>query len=182
MIYLRNAKTAIVAFCRSFNKNATLIEAEESSVGNLNLYNNLLFSGQQEIIRVKDLSDQYAFEQVETETQYVVDSPRRILGQPAHDLGEGPLNMGLNIQKKGGLQLRLLMLNGSEVPKKVIIRYDGIEQEFWIDWKEWGWAPVTLLKQYDKNKKVDFQILAENKANLQVARACLVYQDEGITD
>ena len=51
------------------------------------------------------------------------------------------------------------MLNDSPKPEKVLLKYDGITQEFLISWNEWGWAPISLLKQYDKDQKIEFEII-----------------------
>ena len=53
----------------------------------------------------------------------------------------------MDINKGGALQLCLLALNESLKPEKIFIKYGGIEQEFVVNWNDWGWAPVSLLKR-----------------------------------
>jgi flagellar biosynthesis GTPase FlhF len=64
--------------------------------------------------------------------------------------------------KRGSLQLCLLILNDSPEPEKVFVEYEGIKQEFLIDWNDWGWAPISLLREYDKdtNVKINFNDVA----------------------
>ncbi len=85
--------------------------------------------------------------------------------------------------KKGQyIQLCLLILNDSQKPEKILVKYEGITQEFLIDWNEWGWALITLLKEYDLNSKVDFEIApAEQNTHLKIAKVYLVYQNFGYT-
>jgi hypothetical protein len=74
-------------------------------------------------------------------------------------------------------------LNDSPEPEKVLLKYDGITQEFLIDWNEWGWAPVSLLKEYDENKNVEFEILSNKPdTHLKIAKVYLRYQDLSKTD
>ena len=77
----------------------------------------------------------------------------------------------------------LLILNDSSIPEKVFIKYEGITQEFTIDWNEWGWAPVTLLKEYPDDKTVEFEIFAKRKdTNLKISKVYIGYQDIKKTD
>jgi hypothetical protein len=76
-----------------------------------------------------------------------------------------------------------LVLNESTVPGKVLVKYEGTTQEFMINWDEWGWAPITLLKDYPKEQKVEFEIIAESqKTRLKLAKAYIRYQDTKKTD
>lgn len=52
-----------------------------------------------------------------------------------------------------------------------------------VDWSEWGWAPVTLVKEYHSDQKVDFEIsAADNAAGLKISKAYFRYQDVKKTD
>ena len=75
------------------------------------------------------------------------------------------------------------MSNDSAKPQNIFIKYDGLSQEFLIGWKEWGWAPVTLLRDFKKNQSVTFEIIPEGQGmHLKIAKAYLIYQDSEITD
>lgn len=56
-------------------------------------------------------------------------------------------------------------------------------QEFTINWNDWGWAPITLLKEYPNDQKIDFEIIAAGQnTNLKIAKAYIRYQDIKKTD
>jgi uncharacterized membrane protein len=122
------------------------------------------------------------FDDFKTEIKYTVDKGEKIDGLAAYDLNSGSLKIDLD-SKKGALQLCLLVLNDSPKPEKILVKYDGITQEFLVSWNEWGWAPISLLKQYDKGEKIEFEIIgATPGSHLKIARAYLRYQDIGFTD
>jgi hypothetical protein len=182
MIHLRNSDNIVAAFCRSLGKNNTLFEAEENTVTNLHFSNNILQSSQAEITKVAALSDPGIFEDFDTELKYSIKEGKEVKGFLAHDLKD-PLKIQMDINKSGSLQLCLLTLNESSKPEKVIIKYGGREQEFVINWNEWGWAPVSLLKGYDKNQTEVFEIsAADPKSALKISKAYIRYQDIGFTD
>jgi hypothetical protein len=84
---------------------------------------------------------------------------------------------------RGSVQLCLLILNDSIKPEKVIVKYQGITQEFLINWNEWGWAPITLLKEFPTDGKVDFEISAfDQNSHLEISKVYFRYQDIGHTD
>ena len=183
MIYLRNTENVMGSFCRSLDAGETLFEVEEESNQKLLLSNNLLHQDQREFVKVKALPDAPIFEDFKTEIKYSIDKGEIHKGLYTHNLNLNPLKVNLNITKRGSLQLCLLTKNDSSRPEKISIKYEGIMQEFTIDWNEWGWAPITLLKEYEDDKKVDFEIIAnESKTNLSVSKVYLRYQDVSITD
>jgi hypothetical protein len=182
MMHFRNAKNVVAAYCRSLSANNSLFEIEDNTSDNLNLSNNILQAGQKETVKVADLPDEQNFEDLKTEIKYSVHKGEMVNGLYAYDLNNGPLKINLNTQK-GSLQLCLLMLNDSPKPEKVTLKYDGITEEFIINWNEWGWAPISLLKEYDKNQKIEFEITtAGSNAHLKIAKAYVRYQDIGFTD
>ncbi|HYK56278.1 MAG TPA: glycosyl hydrolase family 28 protein, partial [Flavisolibacter sp.] len=180
--YFRNAKNILASFCRSLNSNNALFEMEEPSGEGFSLSNNTLQQGQKELVKVPALPDEPVFEDFATEIKYTVGPEASANGLAAHDLKNGPLKITM-ATKKGALQLCLLALNDSPKPEKVLFKYDGITQEFTINWNDWGWAPISLLKQYEKGQKVEFEIVpVDHNTNLRIAKAYLRYQDIGFTD
>ena len=183
MIHLRNARNIVAGFCKSLNMNNALFEIEESTVSDLHLTNNILHAGQKELAKVDALPDDEIFEDFKTASKYPVDQGDTIRGLMAHDLGSTPLKVNITILNKSSLQLRLLMLNNSTIPQKVIVKYGRITQHFLITWNEWGWAPVTLLKEYDKGQLVDFEIMMDGQSSdLRIAKIYLAYPDIANTD
>ena len=180
MIHLRNAEDITIAQSRSFDVSDVLVETEENTVKALRMSNNLLLPSQLEQKAVTALNDPSVFEDFETTIKYEVEKGNLVKNMTAHDLSV-PFPVTLKMTKKGSLQLCLLMLNESTTPQKVIVKYDGITQEFLVNWKDWGWAPITLLKQYDKDLQVKFEISAAN-AGLKISKAYIRYQDIGFTD
>ena len=107
----------------------------------------------------------------------------RTNGLSAHNLKISPLKFNVDITKRGSLQLCLLILNESSVPEKVLVMYEGITQEFIINWNEWGWAPITLLKEFPTDQQVDFEIIAAGEnTNLKITKAYVRYQNLPKTD
>jgi hypothetical protein len=183
MIHLRNAVGFTAAYCQTREKSNELFEIEKATCSNLHFFNNILDTNQKETIVVATLPDEKIFEDFSTEIKYSIDKGEKINGLYSYDFQKDPLNINLKINKRGSLQLCLLILNQSPTPQKVLLKYDGITQEFFIDWKEWGWAPISLLKQYDSDQNVHFQILSENNdAGLKISKVYLRYQDTAKTD
>jgi hypothetical protein len=144
------------------------------------MLNNLLYPSQSEQKAVAALNDPSVFEDFETTIKYEVEKGNSVKNMTAHDLSVS-LPVTLRMTKKGSSQLCLLMLNESPVPQKVIIKYGDITQEFMVNWKDWGWAPITLLKQYDKDQQVKFEVSSAG-AGLKVSKVYIRYQDIGFTD
>jgi len=183
LAHFRNSKNITAGFCRTIGNSNSLFEVEENSIKNLNVFNSILQSDQKEIKKVTRLEDDQLFEDFNTALKYTVDKGEMTNGLTAKNLKNDPVKFKLEMTKKGSLQLCILILNDSAVPEKVLVKYEGITQEFTINWSEWGWAPITLLKEYPTNKSVDFEIvpLKEN-SNLKVARVYFRYQNTKITD
>lgn len=183
MFHIRNVNNFTVAFCGSKQKNNVLFEVEKASCKDLHFYNNILLPGQKEIANVASLPDASVFEDFDTEIKYSVDKGNKIEGLYAHDLSKSPLDFDFKITQKGYLQLNLLILNNSTTPEKVLVKYDGITQEFLVDWQDWGWAPIALLKQYNNDEKVHFEIMADDKkGDLKISKVYLRYHNVKRTD
>lgn len=182
MMYFRNATNVFAGFCRSVGANNALFELEESTSWNFNLYGNILQAGQKDTVRVKALPDNQIFEDFKTEIKYSIDKGKKINGLYAYDLKSSPLKIGMNMEE-GASQLCLLVLNASLKPEKIVLKYDGITQEFLVSWNEWGWAPISLLKKYERNRKIEFEIMAaEPNTHLKISKVYLRYQNVGFTD
>ncbi len=183
VVHMRNVRNVYARFCRSLNDTEALFEKETGSCSNLNFSGNYLREEQVEIREIKALPDDHIFNDFHTEIKYSADGMRPVKELSAYDLSAGPLRFSLDINKKGSLQLCLLVLSESPQPEKILIRYEGITQEFMINWDEWGWAPITLLKEYTKDTNVKFEILSGKEgSHLRLAKAYLRYQDIGFTD
>lgn len=181
MIYMRNSKGITAAFCKTMGINNVLFEMEGATSSSVHLSNNILHPGQKESRIVPVLADDAGFEDFDTEVKYTVNGGTKIQGLTAHDL-KNPLKIKLN-SRKGALQLCLLSLNQTKKPQKVLIKYHGITQEFLITWNEWGWAPISLLKEYKGNENVEFEIAsADPNTSLKIAKIYLRYQDIAFTD
>jgi hypothetical protein len=178
----RNTKDVVASFCRSLDSNKALFEVEENTSPNFNLYSNILQAGQKETVKVKALPDDQIFEDFKTAIKYSVDKGEKVNGLYAYTLEGNPLKISMNVEK-GTLQLCLLVLNDSPKPEKIQLKYDGITQEFLINWTEWGWAPISLLNEYGKNQKVEFEIMAaEPNTHLKITKVYLRYDNIGFTD
>lgn len=182
MVYLRNSENIIAHFCRSLTGGGLLFAEEENSVKNIHLSDNILQVNQKEIENVRSLQDESFFEDFETELKYNVEPGEKYKSLDALDLKDNPLKFQINITKRGSLQLCLLMINNSKKPEKVLVKYEGITQEFNISWSDWGWAPITLLKEYPADQKVEFIIQGEENTDLKISRVYIRYQDVRKTD
>jgi hypothetical protein len=183
LAHLRNSSNIVASFCRTTSKTDLLFEFEENGIENMNLSGNILQPGQKEFAKVPALKDDNFFEDFKTELKYSVESGESTKGLTALNLKTAPLKFNMNMNKRGSLQICLLTLNESVKPAKVLIKYQGITQEFTIDWNEWGWAPVTLIKEYPADEKVDFEIRsADTSSDLKIAKVYFRYQDVKKTD
>lgn len=182
LAHFRNTKNVTAAFCSSAGDNNNLFEVEGTTAENFHFSDNRLTAGQKELQYVEALRDGQVFEDFKTEIKYTVDEGEQVNGLTAHDLKNGPLKMKLST-KKGALQLCLLVLNDSPKPEKILLKYDGITQEFEVSWNEWGWAPISLLKQYSNGENIVFEVSSSSSdSHVKIARAYLRYQDIGFTD
>jgi hypothetical protein len=183
MIHFRNTENVIASYCRSMGATGTLFEIEDNTCSNLQFSSNVLQAGQKETEKVEALPEGQFFYDFETEIKYSVDQGDTVKGLIAHDLRSKALNVNFDITKRGSLQLCLLILTDAPKPEKILVKYEGITQEFLIDWNEWGWAPLTLLREYDTDRKVDFEIMASGQnTTLKIAKVYLRYQNIGYTD
>jgi hypothetical protein len=183
LVHLRHASEFTAAYCASRGDGGTLFEVEKGTCDHLHISGNILGDGQQEVRYVATLPDAKVFEDFDTEIKYAVSQGEKIQGLYAHELNQSPLPVDFKIDKPGYLQLCLLILNDSPVPEKVLVKYQGITQEFLIDWSHWGWAPVSLLKQYDEDQDVHFEIMrADGRGALKISKVYLRYQDVKRTD
>ena len=181
MINLVSTHDVIASNCRTMGFNVTIFKAQDATVSGLQFSNNSVKRDQKEIIREKGVEDNRIFDDFDTEIKHSIGNGETIKGFPAHDL-KNPLKVSLS-GKKGVLQLCLLMLNEGKKPENVVLKYDGITQEFKVNWNEWGWAPISLLKEYDANKPINFEILPGDKdSKLKIAKVYLRYQDIAFTD
>lgn len=183
MVHLRNTRNFTAAFCQSRQRNSVLFEIEKANCIGLHLINNNLMEGQREMREVAALPDEKVFEDFDTETKYSVDKGEKIDGLNAYDLQKNKLNINFRITRRGSLQFWLLVFNNSTRPEKVLVKYDGITQEFLVDWKTWGWAPISLLKEYNKDENVKFEIMqADKNGDVKISKVYLRYQDVKKTD
>jgi hypothetical protein len=182
MVHLRNSSNITAGFCRSMGNTDVLFE-EENTVENLNLYNNILQPGQRETAKVTSLTDGQLFDDFKTELKYSVEKGAIINGLNAQSLNNNPLRFNIEMNVRESVQMCLLIMNDSKKPEKVIVKYQGITQEFLINWNEWGWAPITLLKEFPTDEKVDFEISAfDQNSHLNLSKVYFRYQNIGKTD
>lgn len=182
MIYLRQSQAVKISNSRLLEGGSALVATEENTVSGLTLLNNEVTGTRPEKIMVKALPDAAPFEDFETSMKYVVTGTPSIQNQPATDISRQALRTRFTIDKEGSLQLCLLVLNESEQPQRLRISYAGITQEFWVSWQQWGWAPVTLIKQPRPGEVLEVEITGEGTAPLQLNRVYIRHQDIGFTD
>jgi hypothetical protein len=183
LVHIRQSKDIAGAFCRSVGVSKALFETEEGTCERLSLSNNFLQGTQRESAEVQALPDGQVFDDFETDTKVSVRQGENVHGFIAHDLSSKPFSIDLNITKRGPLQLCLLVLKSSTLPQKLYLKYEGKTQEFVISWNEWGWAPISLVKEYEKDTKVHFEISAEGlTTDLKIAKVYLRYQNIKKTD
>ena len=182
LVHLRNSSNITAGFCRSIGITDVLFE-EENTVKNLNLYNNILQAGQRETAKVTPLADGPLFDDFKTELKYSVKKGEIFDGLSAQSLNNNPLRFNIEMNVRGSVQMCLLILNDSKKPEKIIVKFQGITQEFLVNWNEWGWAPITLLKEFPTDEKVDFEISAfDQNSLLKISKVYFRYQDIGKTD
>jgi len=183
LAYFRYVANAEINFCRSIGNSNSLFKKEENNVENLALLRNTLNTGQKEIEVVPSPGKDSLFEDFPTDLKYIISGSKAFKGLPARDLQEEPLKFSMEINKRGSLQLCMLILDNTPKPGRVRVKYEGITQEFEISWNEWGWAPLTLLKEYPVDRKVDFEVSsADPQTDLKISRICFRYQDVRKTD
>ena len=183
LAHLRNVMNVTAKYCSTEGMNNPLFEVEKNTSYDLHVSDNILQSGQKDMVNVPALPDEQIFEDFKTDLKYTVNAGDTLKGLVYHDLKLSPLDFNIIINKKGSLQMCLLILNSSHEPAKVLVKYEGITQEFTVNWDEWGWAPVALLKEYPEDRNVNFEIAAEDQnKDLKISKVYFRYQDVGKTD
>jgi hypothetical protein len=179
LAYFRNSKDADIRSCNLEGKKNFIFAEEEETNENIRYSADYILASQ----KMPLLKDPAPYEDFQTDIKYIVPEGNEIEGLAARSLIENPLKFSLDITKRGSLQLCMLVLNNSHKPSKVIVKYEGIMQEYLVNWNEWGWAPLTLLKEFPSDKKVDFEISQENTdPDIKIAKVYLRYQDVKKTD
>jgi hypothetical protein len=178
LAYLRNSKNVAIRSCILAGKTNFIFAMEEGTNENIRFSADYVLAGK----NMHALKEMSSFEDFPTDIKYIIEDKEVFRGLSAQNL-KHPLKCTLNINKRGSLQLCLLLLNNSHKPEKVIVRYEGVSQEYTISWNEWGWAPLTLLNEYLADRKVDFEIVQDNPdADIKISRVYLRYQDVKKTD
>lgn len=180
--YFRNVKDAVVSFCGAVNGKGSLFAVEEYSKEKMQFVANTLRKGQTLVANVEALTepenlDRYDVRDVVSKTMTGGNS-----GLQPYKLENGAVTIPV-VMKKGGAQLCLLVLNEKTGSNKIRISYDHIVQEFEVDWQQWGWAPVSLLREFSENEKVTFKVeAAEKGSSIRLGKYFMRSQDNGYTD
>jgi hypothetical protein len=181
LAHLRNLENGFAAFCSLTGSTGPVFESEGPVP--LKLTATFLQSGQREMTNEPELKDQSFFEDFQTDLKYTVEKGETVKGLTAASLTDNPVRFTLNMTKRGSIQICLLVFNRSEKPERVVVKYEGITQEFLVNWHDWGWAPITLLKEFPEDKNVDFVIEPMEKGSgLVLSRVYFRYQDVRKTD
>jgi hypothetical protein len=122
MIYIRNSNNIDASLCRSLDEVNSLFGDESNSNSGIRLYRNPLHARQQEISQYPSFPEQRSFEDFPTELKFVIDKGENVQGLPSVNLGKEPLQFGMNMTKRGSLQLCMLVLNPSQKPSNILIK------------------------------------------------------------
>lgn len=181
LAHLRNMQDAAAEFCRLTGSSGPLFETEGPV--KMKLTGNTVLAGQKETATVPVLKDGSFFEDFQTDLKFIVGKGETVDGLTAANLRDNPVRFSMNMTKRGSIQMCLLLIDRSERPEKVLVKFDGIIQEYTVSWNEWGWAPITLQKEFPEDKMVDFVIEPSEKGSgLALSRVYFRYQDVRKTD
>jgi hypothetical protein len=177
--YLRNISNAVVAFCRSANGSRSLFAVEGNIRSKIVFANNLLNNTQSLVSTVLPLPE---MEDIDGKETWPVTASKDMNAYTPYKLKAGPINIPVAM-RKGTSQLCLWVRNEKPGSSKVRISYDNIVQEFLVDWQQWGWAPISLVKQFSEDEQLNIRIeAAESGSSLCVDRFFVRPQDNGYTD
>ena len=181
--YLRNSDNIFSSECRTLNNTKTLFEIEKQNCTDFNFSGNFIQKNQIEVSEIEALSDTELFADINPVEKFNISKGKKVDGLFARKISLSPLSVEFNIDKNVTPQICLLVKNTFEKPEKIKIKYNGIEQTFLIDWNKWGWAPITLTKNFTKNKKVKFEIEPVRKnSGLVISKVYLKNLNLGYTD
>lgn len=180
LAHFRNTTNASARFCGTTGGSKVMFETEENTVAGVRFTDNLLRDGQREVARVPQLPDGASYEDFPAVMKFSVQSGDVLYDLPFKSLRQ-PLTVSADIKGRE-LQLCLLIRNERSVPEKVFVKFNGIIQEFLVDWKEWGWAPVSLMG-VKSGQRVSFEIYSPNPdSSLNISKVYLRQHDVGFTD
>jgi hypothetical protein len=185
MIYLRNFQKVSINYCRSIGFSESLIDFESQiqANGDLILQNNLIRENQLESQMVREYSEDPAFFDFDAEVKFSISGGELYQGLSSLPLKEGTVEVPMKLPHGDSFQLCLLLVNEASHPELIKIEYDGISQEFLVDWNEWGWAPVTLLKNHAGGSDLTFKLRSETtNSAIHLSKVYLRAQDIGFTD
>jgi len=186
MIHFRNSSNIITNFCRIAGKNNNLFTAAAETNKDIHLENNFVKEGQIELLKIQDSQDIHTYDPIDdAKVKYTLTTGDFFQDHNAHDLKDSSFKIKLAVGKDKGLtpQLCILAVNNGEQSGNLKINYNGIEQIFPIDWKNWGWAPFSLVETVDKEKNIQFEISQDNRnSDIKISKIFVRYLKLGYTD
>lgn len=166
--YFRNCKNVTASFCQTAKGGKSVFEVEGKIAGHELFVNNLAGMSPSLISRSAQLPE-------------IEDKDRSAATPVTRDIKKGPITIN-GIIPGGETQLFLFVSNDAAKPGKIRISYKDVQQEFVIDWQEWGWAPVSLLKSFIQGETVAFIIENEKGSSIRLEKYFLRSHDTGYTD
>jgi len=185
MIYLRNFQKVSINYCRSIGFSESLIDFESQLQvsDDLVLQNNLIQENQLESQMVREYLEDPVFFDFEAEVKFSITNGELYQGLSSLPLIEGTVEVPMKLPDGDSFQLCLLLVNETTHPERIKVEYDGISQEFLVDWNKWGWAPITLLRNQSGASNLIFKIDSENThSTIHLSKVYLRAQDIGFTD
>ncbi len=186
MIYFRNCGNIYSNDCRTIGQNKNLFTAAAGTNTNIDLFHNFVQEDQVELSNIPEPEDLHTYDPVkDAEYKYSLTNAKLFKDHAAHDLADSSFKIKLPVgkDKRYTPQLCILALNNGEHAGNLKINYNGTEQVFPVDWQEWGWAPLTLIETFDKEKDVQFEISQDNSgSDIKISKIFVRYLELGYTD
>ena len=181
--YLRNSASVKATFCNASSAYDALVAVEEGNCEDIRTVDNFLAENQKDVTKVAAKPRENRFSRIKTSWQFTVDSANIIDGLPAQDIAQNPLRLRFSIPEEGTPQLILLVKSADSNKRRIKIQYNNTEQSFFLDWAQWGWAPITLSHPPEAGEEVSLLITAaETNQPLYISRAVIKKLVLGYTD
>lgn len=182
MIYLRSNRDVAISLCRSIGDNHSLV-INENGCMNLVLSNNIMNPNQDEINTIEALKELYLFDDLQAEIKIDAPANKEVDGISSFPLSEGPVKEEFEVEKGKEYQVAVLTRNCGAMPAKVMVRYEGVTQEFIVDWDDWGWAPVALSKVFEKDQNLTIEVFSNTPGSyLEISKIYVRSLNLGYTD
>ena len=162
LAYLKNTQYLQAYACNSYYSIENLF-VKENNCSNIYVNDALSRKYKSALSTVSNTKDVPLFYDFNTSDKITVQSTLTKESLPYITLSEVPHKVKFDIEPESFPQLCLLVSGEDSKPKSILLKYGNIQQEFIVNWTNWGWASISLNPQIKKTENIEFEITADGE-------------------